>query len=256
LEDFPSKLTNPWSSVDPGTPRTFNPSTIKKEERCAAARTRRTTASDPMAETGVFNVTFEDYVITTTVTSSGRAVERWIAEVLSVHRPGGVRNNLIPVGLDVEWRPSYGGPHNKAATLQLCVDRRCLIFQLLHADHFPAALAGFLGDRGILFYGVGVRQDAERLRADHCLTVANAVDLRGGVADWLNRPDLRQASLVAIVGAVMGVELVKPHRVTMSRWDARRLSDEQISYACIDAFVSSEVARRMLSYAQRVMFVS
>ena len=208
-----------------------------------------------MAEAVVFNVTFAGYVITTTVTSSGRAVDRWIAEVLSVHRPGG-GGGSIHVGLDVEWRPNYGGPQNKVATLQLCVDRRCLIFQLLHADYFPAALARFLGDRGVIFFGVGVRADAERLRADHGLAVANAVDLRGGVANWLDRPDLCQASLRTIAGAAMGVELVKPHSVTMSRWDARHLSDEQISYACIDAFVSCEVARRMLSYAQRDLFVS
>ncbi|KAG2590590.1 hypothetical protein PVAP13_5NG416800, partial [Panicum virgatum] len=234
----------------------------KKEERSAAATTRRRTDGgkrfNGLAETRVLNVTFKDYVITTTVTSSGRAVERWMAEVLSVHRSGGgvISHNQIHVGLDVEWRPSnYGGQQNKAATLQLCVNCRCLVFQLLHADYFPAALARFLGDRSIGFYGVGVRADAERLRADHDLVVANAVDLCGYVADWLNRPDLRHASLRAIVAAVMGVELVKPHRVTMSRCDARRLSDEQISYACIDAFVSSEVVR-MLSYAYRDLIVS
>ena len=73
----------------------------------------------------------------------------------------------------------------------------------------------------------------------------------------MGRPDLRQAGLCAIVGAIMGVELIEARRVTKSRRDARRLSDEQISCACIDAFVSSEVACRMLklNYAERVMFV-
>ena len=208
-----------------------------------------------MAKTEVVTVRFGHDAITTTVTSSGKAVERWITEVLSARRIDGSRYDMV-AGLDVEWRPSDRGKQNPVATLQLCVDRRCLIFQLLHADYFPAALARFLGDRGVIFFGVGVRADAERLRADHGLAVANAVDLRGGVANWLDRPDLCQASLRTIAGAAMGVELVKPHSVTMSRWDARHLSDEQISYACIDAFVSCEVARRMLSYAQRDLFVS
>jgi ribonuclease D len=198
-----------------------------------------------MAETYVTAVTFGNDVITTTVTSSGQAVERWIAEILSVHRPGGIGYN-IAVGLDVEWRPSYRADQNPVATLQLCVERSCLIFQLLHADYVPGALAEFLGDRGIRFFGVGVEADAERLSDDHGLQVANAVDLRGRAAERMNRPDLRQAGLRALVQAVMGVDLVKPQRVTMSRWDAYCLSYEQIRYACIDAFVSFEIARRLL----------
>ncbi|WVZ69397.1 hypothetical protein U9M48_018188 [Paspalum notatum var. saurae] len=198
-----------------------------------------------MAETDVIDVTFGGDVITTTVTSSGRAVERWIAEVLSVHRPGGIAYNII-AGLDVEWRPSTRAEQNPVATLQLCVDRSCLIFQLLHADYVPGALAGFLCDRGIHFYGVGVEADAERLSDDHGLEVGNPVDLRGRAAEWMGRSDLRQAGLRALVAAVMGVDLVKPQRVTMSRWDAYCLSYEQIRYACIDAFVSYEVARRLI----------
>ncbi|CAD6237605.1 unnamed protein product [Miscanthus lutarioriparius] len=174
-----------------------------------------------------------------------KAVERWIAEILSVHRPGGIGYN-ITVGLDVEWRPSYLADQNPVATLQLCVERSCLIFQLLHADYLPGALAEFLGDRGIRFFGVGVEADAERLSDDHGLQVANAVDLRGRAAERMNRPDLRQAGLRTLVHAVMGVDLVKPQRVTMSRWDAYCLSYEQIRYACIDAFVSFKIARRLL----------
>jgi hypothetical protein len=140
-----------------------------------------------MANTEVRTVNFGQDVITTTVTSSGRAVDRWITEILSVHRPGGTRYDII-VGLDVEWRPSFSSAQNPAATLQLCVDRRCLIFQLLHADYFPAALVRFLGDRTIRFFGVGVEAYAERLRADHGLQVANTVDLRGHVAEGMDRP--------------------------------------------------------------------
>ncbi|OEL33107.1 hypothetical protein BAE44_0005875 [Dichanthelium oligosanthes] len=191
-------------------------------------------------DTVVIDVTFGDDVIATTVTSSGEAVEGWLAEVRAA--PG----DLV-VGLDVEWRPSTRAWQNPVATLQLCVGRRCLIFQLLHADRVPRALAEFLGDRGVRFVGVGVEADAERLSDDHELGVANAVDLRGLAAEGMGRPDLRQAGLRALVAAVLGVDLVKPQRVTMSRWDASCLSYEQIRYACIDAFVSFEVGRKLLA---------
>lgn len=195
----------------------------------------------PMDETDVIEVTFGDDVIATTVTSSGEAVEAWLAEVRAAP------SSSLVVGLDVEWRPSRRSDQNPVATLQLCVGRRCLIFQLLHADRVPRALAEFLGDRGVRFVGVGVEADAERLSDDHELVVANAVDLRGLAAEGMGRPELRQAGLRAIVAAVMGVNLVKPQRVTMSRWDASCLSYEQIRYACIDAFVSFEVGRKLLA---------
>ncbi|RCV26527.1 hypothetical protein SEVIR_5G261500v4 [Setaria viridis] len=194
-----------------------------------------------MDETDVIEVTFGDDVIATTVTSSGEAVEAWLAEVRAAP------SSSLVVGLDVEWRPSRRSDQNPVATLQLCVGRRCLIFQLLHADRVPRALAEFLGDRGVRFVGVGVEADAERLSDDHELVVANAVDLRGLAAEGMGRPELRQAGLRAIVAAVMGVNLVKPQRVTMSRWDASCLSYEQIRYACIDAFVSFEVGRKLLA---------
>ncbi|RLN22745.1 Werner Syndrome-like exonuclease [Panicum miliaceum] len=95
-----------------------------------------------------------------------------------------------------------------------------------------------------------------RLRADHGLEVARAVDLRGYAEEYTGRPYLRQAGLRAIAAAVLGVDLAKPHEVTMSRWDARSLSDEQINYACVDAFVSSEIARKLQREEQMVRFVS
>ncbi|CAO1948419.1 unnamed protein product [Urochloa humidicola] len=193
-------------------------------------------------ETDVIEVTFKGIVIATTVTSSGEEVEAWLAEVRAGAAPGG-----LIVGLDVEWRPSRRSDQNPVATLQLCVGRRCLIFQLLHADRVPRALSEFLGDRGVRFVGVGVAADAERLSDDHELHVANAVDLRGLAAEGMGRPELCQAGLRAVVAAVMGVDLVKPQRVTMSRWDASCLSYEQIRYACIDAFVSFEVGRKLLA---------
>ena len=44
--------------------------------------------------------------------------------------------------------------------------------------------------------------------------------------------------------------------MTTSRWDARSLSDEQITYACLDAFVSSEVARKLQRQEQIFRCVS
>ncbi|XP_051199051.1 3'-5' exonuclease-like [Lolium perenne] len=195
-------------------------------------------------ETYVTYVDFEGHGIKTTVTSSGTAVKRWLREIRYMYR--WVYHKLI-VGLDVEWRPSYSSVQNPAALLQLCVGRRCLIFQLLHADYIPDDLEDFLADPGFRFVGVGVQEDANRLDNDHRLWVANTVDLRGLAADGMQMPRLRQAGLKGIASAVMGVNIEKPRNVTMGLWDAYELSDEQIEYACIDAFVSFEVGRKLLT---------
>ncbi|VAH39505.1 unnamed protein product [Triticum turgidum subsp. durum] len=195
-------------------------------------------------ETIVTDVAFEDDVITTTVTSSGDAVVAWLRKIRYAYR--WVYHKLI-VGLDVEWRPSFGPAHNRVALLQLCVGRRCLVFQLLHADYIPRALESFLADRDFRFVGVGVQDDANRLSNDHGLVVNNTVDLRGLAAEELRDLSLHQAGLKVVAGIVMGANLNKPQRVRTGAWDAYRLSHEQIKYACIDAFVSFEVGRKLLT---------
>jgi hypothetical protein len=61
------------------------------------------------------------------------------------------------VGLDVEWRPRSSGAYSKTTIHQLCVGRRCLIFQLLHADYVPNTLDEFLSDPDYTFVDVGSR---------------------------------------------------------------------------------------------------
>ena len=169
-----------------------------------------------MAKTDVYRVMFEGGAITTTVTSSGASVKAWVDEALSVHRS---RLRDLIVGLDVEWRPLFGPGYSPTALLQLCVGRRCLIFQLLHADYIPDALGEFLRDDDYRFAGVGVGADAERLWNDKGLNVANTVDLAEVAAEEMGRPDLRNAGLKAIASAVMGVDIDKPDAVRVGPWD-------------------------------------
>ncbi|XP_020086018.1 Werner Syndrome-like exonuclease [Ananas comosus] len=193
--------------------------------------------------TVIFNGSDE---ILTTVTSSGADAEAWVAEVLRVHRH---RLDRLVVGLDAEWRPNFsaGAAPNPVALVQLCVGRRCLVFSLLHADYVPLALANFLADTRFAFVGVGVAGDAERL-ADECgLPVADAVDLRDLAAERTGRRQLKQMGLAGLAAEIMEVEVRKPSRVRMSRWDRRDLTLDQIGYACVDAFLSFEIGRRLFA---------
>ncbi|KAJ1285286.1 hypothetical protein BS78_03G269000 [Paspalum vaginatum] len=188
---------------------------------------------------GRFEVAFDDDYIDTTLTNSGNVVDWWVSETYRAHR----RDGGHLAGLDVEWRP--GRVPGPVAVLQICVDHRCLIFQILHADFVPGSLSCFLADRQFTFVGVGIREDIAKLQSGYGLRVASAVDLRGIAARTLGNPELLRKGLKALVWEVMGVEMDKPFDVSVSAWDAPVLSDDQLMYACVDAFASYEVARRL-----------
>lgn len=183
-------------------------------------------------------------VIRTTVTNSGDAVKRFLQEV----RKTGGGEPLI-VGLDTEWCVIHEADRrraNRMAVLQLCVGHRCLVFQIVHADYIPATLRAFLACPDHRFVGVAVDGDVERLYCDCKIVVTNAVDLRHVAAEVLSRPELRRAGLRTLTRDVMGVLIDKPKHVTMSKWN-KPLSPEQVRYAAIDAFVSYEVGRLLLT---------
>ncbi|XP_047044077.1 Werner Syndrome-like exonuclease [Lolium rigidum] len=219
---------------------------------------RRSTADEELV------VMDDATAIRTTVTSSAYDVVCFLREVQArfreeVHdynkrlqgRPDPEEQDCrhcLVVGLDTEWRQSFqnGKPRHQVAVIQLCVADRCLVYQVYHAEYIPAELADFLADPAFCFAAVGVDGDVKRLWEDCNLHVAHTMDLPRLAAVVLGRPELRQAGLKTLAREVMGTLVDKPKKVTMSRWAAPRLSGEQVRYACIDAFVSFDVGRRLL----------
>ncbi|KAF7081360.1 hypothetical protein CFC21_085311 [Triticum aestivum] len=196
-----------------------------------------------MAETYNTDVVMDDgTVIRTTVTSSSLDVQRFIEKVQG--------SPIRVAGLDAEWRPTRTrrAEQYPIAVLQLCVDRRCLVYQIIHGTGIPISLCSFLYLSGFTFVGVGIADDAKRLRAEYSLEVSNAVDLRemAAYSPHRPRPELRQAGLKDIALAVMGVRIAKSREVT-SNWDAPLLSMEQVEYASINAYVSFEIGRLLLT---------
>ncbi|KAK1291683.1 hypothetical protein QJS10_CPB17g00656 [Acorus calamus] len=199
----------------------------------------------PESETRFMVHFFEDAHITTVVTSSGDEATEWVNEVLSINHRS--TTTTIIVGLDIEWRPNFGRQYdNPAAVLQLCIGHHCLVFQLLHCDYIPEALSGFLSNPNFTFIGVGIGEDVEKLVVDHDLMVANTKDLRVMAVEETGRGELRREGLKGLAREVLGREVAKPRRVQLGRWDNLWLNLDQIMYACIDAFLSFEIARRLV----------
>ncbi|TMW96426.1 hypothetical protein EJD97_007378 [Solanum chilense] len=190
-----------------------------------------------------YDVSFYGDSILTTVTWDPEIVTHWITDVESDVFFRDV------VGLDIEWRPHYRQIRNPVATLQLCVGRRCLIFQLLQSRNpIPQSLITFLDT--YTFVGVGIEADVEKLERDHGVIVSFSVDLRelastAYEAFGLGYQIRTNAGLKELCSVVLAKEMVKPAHITRSRWDNRYLSEEQVEYACIDAFVCFEIEKRL-----------
>ncbi|KAK9070372.1 hypothetical protein SSX86_010774 [Deinandra increscens subsp. villosa] len=193
----------------------------------------------------LYDVTFFQDTISTIVTNTPSFVDSWIADIERInHR---TLNSLI-VGLDVEWRPNQSrNIENPVATLQLCVGRRCLIFQILHSPSVPQSLKNFLRNPNYTFTGVGIESDVEKLTEDYNLGVSNMKDVRTLAAEAYGSRDLKNAGIKTLTSRILGREVNKPKGVTMSRWDSEWLTPSQVQYACIDAFLSFEIGRVLIS---------
>ncbi|XP_016458229.1 3'-5' exonuclease-like [Nicotiana tabacum] len=149
---------------------------------------------------------------------------------------------LLP---DVSSSPVSRGHGCFVAAASVLVDRRCLIFQLLYCSSIPDSLVSLWSNGDYTFVGVGVENDVEKLVEDHELTVRNMADLRVLAADAYEMSNLKTAGLKELCNVVLGREIEKPRHITMGRWDSEWLSLDQIKYACVDAFVSFEIAKHL-----------
>ncbi|KAF7838236.1 Werner Syndrome-like exonuclease [Senna tora] len=160
--------------------------------------------------TSKYTVKYNGKSIETTVTDKGIVADEWVQEIYS--KFGG---NSTVVGLDVEWRPTFiRDTSNKAATLQLCIDDKCLILQLFYMDYFPSSLKRKSQD---------MREVAKmKWPGRFC------------------RPGLKDLAM-----EVANVYMKKPKHVCMSNWEARILSEQQVEYGCMDAFASYSVGHKL-----------
>ncbi|KAL2941677.1 Werner Syndrome-like exonuclease [Bienertia sinuspersici] len=194
----------------------------------------------PNTTTTIHNINFAGKTIETTVTTNADSITQWITQTLSHHK-----GKKVIVGLDVEWKPNRTKyMNNKAATLQLCINTKCLIIQLIYLNYVPQSLKDFLSTKlydNVTFVGVEIESDVAKLRREYGLICGQMKDLYKRVG--MNR---QKIGLKNLAWEVVGLVISKPKHVTMSNWEARVLSEEQIEYACIDAYASYKIANKLM----------
>ncbi|KAI3850446.1 hypothetical protein MKW98_000256 [Papaver atlanticum] len=197
-----------------------------------------------------FNVSFYNNTIRTTVTHTASIANQWIGDVYASYARYIEKHNLIV------------STSNGCGYVKLVVTKLPCCNYLFGRDkeQLPESLFDFLNDERIRFVGVGIDQDAYKLWVDYGLTVARSEDFAGLAAYKLGGQRLHRAGLKPLMWHVPGKDLSKHRVITLRRWDVDFLTDEQVEYACLDAYASfklgMDLIRRpatenMLHYFQR-----
>ncbi|CAI9103563.1 OLC1v1002074C1 [Oldenlandia corymbosa var. corymbosa] len=191
--------------------------------------------------TSKYSVTYDRKTIETTLTTKAAVTDEWVREVLSIYG-----NNPMVVGLDIEWKPNrVRYMSNKSATLQLCIDNKCLILQLFYMDFIPQSLKYFLANSNFTYVGIEVDSDIAKLRNEYDLHCAKSADIRDlAKIQWPGR--FRRPGLKDLAMEVVGLYMPKPKHISMSNWQERFLTEPQIEYACIDAYASFKIGHKLI----------
>lgn len=190
------------------------------------------------SSTSIYSVFCDGLTIETTVTHKAKIVEEWVQLVTSTY--GG---NQV-VGLDTEWM-SDKNKKMKVAVLQLCVEDKCLIFQLCHMDEIPRSLRTFMKDSNFNFVGVGVELDINKLKNEYGLECTKGIDVSTvAMKLWPGRFSSR--GLKYLAKEVVGLNMKKSKDVCTSEWRSKELTEAQVEYACIDAYASYKIGHKLL----------
>lgn len=111
-----------------------------------------------------------------------------------------------------------------------------IVFQMLRLGEMPEKLRNILVDRSILKIGHDLnRSDIHKLRNDYHIEMGASKDL----LHLAKQRGFEKCSLAILCAAVLGLFLNK--RATLSDWSSHDLSQNQISYAATDAWVTRKI---------------
>jgi ribonuclease D len=142
------------------------------------------------------------------------------------------------IGFDTETRPAFRkGESHPPALAQVATARAVYLFPLQRLD-FSATLGELLAERAIVKAGVALGEDLRQLQSLFAFEPAAVTDL-GHVA---KRHGLRQTGVRNLAGIFLGARITKGAKTT--NWAARRLTQQQMTYAATDAWICRELYLR------------
>lgn len=145
-------------------------------------------------------------------------------------------NSSEIIGFDTETKPNFQAntPRNNVALLQLSTDKIAYLFRLNEIG-LPESLADILANPNIIKVGAAVHDDIRGLKRHRDFEASNFVDLQKIVSNY----GISDKSVRKIAAIVLGIKVSKSQQ--LSNWEDGYLSDGQLNYAAIDAWVCREI---------------
>ncbi|XP_058095066.1 3'-5' exonuclease-like isoform X2 [Magnolia sinica] len=168
-----------------------------------------------------------------------REVEKATMELLETIKANEPNIDQIPLGLDIEWRPTFrrGEAQGKASVLQLCMGTdNCYVMHIIHSG-IPPILQSLLEDSTSVKVGVCIANDAVKVMKDYNVCIKALEDL-SGLANIKLGGVPKKWSLGSLTETLTCKQLEKPNKIRMGNWEANALSKGQLQYAATDAFAS------------------
>ncbi|KAK9692150.1 hypothetical protein RND81_09G243900 [Saponaria officinalis] len=182
-------------------------------------------------------------------------IDTWVAEIMQQY---GAEGSTTFVGVATEKRPYLSETMdrgqdlvvdydnvNKVATLQLCIDKKCLIIQLFYLDYMPQSLKDLFRSRNLKFIGDNIIQETSELMRDQDMewnqnvTDCEGSERRRNEVSWIGFH-----SLYCVFRCHVFPE--RPDTVHLRRcdWQARVLNEDQLQLACLDAYTAYNAGGR------------
>ncbi len=146
------------------------------------------------------------------------------------------------IGFDTETKPCFvaRAPKNKIALLQLSSEDKAFIFRLQQLG-VPAELCSILSDPAIIKVGAAVRDDINGLNGYSRLEAHGFKDMQ----NLAEKFGIEEKSVRKMSAIILGIRVSKSQQ--LSNWESSKLTEAQLKYAAIDAWVCRQMYVRLMS---------
>ncbi len=142
-------------------------------------------------------------------------------------------------GFDMEWEVDFANNFRSPATVQVSSsDGTSYLFRLIvqGKSRVSESLRKFLEDKNNLFVGSNIANDASRLARGHGVELSGFKEI-SNKARRLGFTKKRMA-LDALVKKFLNKKIRKHNNLRFAKWEKKQLLNDEIDYACLDAYSS------------------
>ncbi len=144
------------------------------------------------------------------------------------------------IGFDTETKPSFKkGKTNSVALLQLASDELALIIRV-NSLGLPKPLIHLLQDKNIIKVGAAIHDDIKSLQKIQTFTPQGFIDLQ----NFVKEKGIESKSVRKLAAIVLNVRVSKNQQ--LSNWESELLTEAQLQYAATDAWICSEIYKRII----------